>query len=168
MYTNGHLAYAYTAAVLTNGLGLVRNVMLFEGQKDSVTLKPILEDFHLHHDISENYRYLVEECKLKPVINLNPRNTKDLPKPDSEGVPLCPKNPGLKFKYAGFYKSRNRIKWVCPLTKRGKSGYICTCPNPCTNSKSGRMVYTYTEDNYRRNTPIPRNDKVRSLRWLVA
>lgn len=176
MYTNGHFAYAYTAAVLTNGLGLVRNVMLFEGQKDSVTLKPILEDFHLHHDISryeyftadagfdstENYRYLIEECKLKPVINLNPRNTKDLPKPDSdsEGVPLCPKNHTLKFKYAGFCKSRNRIKWVCPLTKRGKNGYICTCPDPCTNSKSGRMVYTYPKDNYRRNTPIPRNSKL--------
>ncbi len=176
MYTNGHFAYAYTGAILTNGFGLVRNVMLFEGQKDPVLLKPVLNDFRQRHDLSryaffagdagfdstENFRYLVKVCRLKPVINLNPRNTKDLPEPgfDPDGVPVCPKNQTLKFKYAGFCKSRNRIKWVCPLTRQGKKGYTCSCSDPCTPSKSGRMVYTYPEDNYRKNTPIPRNSKL--------
>ncbi|MEW6424680.1 MAG: hypothetical protein AB1523_08025 [Bacillota bacterium] len=73
MYTNGHFAYAYTGAILTNGFGLVRNVMLFEGQKDPVLLKPVLNDFRQRHDLSryaffagdagfdstENFRYLV-------------------------------------------------------------------------------------------------------------
>lgn len=176
MYTNGHFAYAYTGAILTNGLGIVRDVLLFEGQKDSVLLKPTLDDFRQHHDLSryeffaadagfdstENFRYLVEDCHLKPVINLNPRNTKDLPEPgfDPESVPLCPKDQALKFKYAGFCKSRNRIKWLCPLSKPGKKGYTCTCEDPCTPAKSGRMVYTYPEDNYRKHTPIPRNSKL--------
>jgi len=52
MYSGGHFAYAYTAAILTNGLGLVRNVMLFEAQKDSLLVKPVLEDFRQHHDLS--------------------------------------------------------------------------------------------------------------------
>ena len=78
MYANGHFAYAYTGAVLTSGLGLVRDVLLFEGQKDSTLLKPVLEDFRQHHDLSqyeffaadagfdstENFRYLVEDCAL--------------------------------------------------------------------------------------------------------
>ncbi|PRR71578.1 transposase [Neomoorella humiferrea] len=183
MYTNGHFAYAYTAAILTNGFGLVRNVMLFEGQKDSLLVKPVLEDFRQHHDLSryeffagdagfdstENFRYLVQDCNLKPVINLNPRNTKELPEPRlaPEGVPVCPKNPSLKFKYAGFCKSRNRIKWLCPLSKPGKKGYTCTCQDPCTPSKSGRMVYTYPQDNYRKNTPVPRNSELWKKIYLL-
>jgi hypothetical protein len=73
MYTNGHFAYAYTAVILTDEFGLVRNVMLFKWQKDSVILKPIPEDFRYNHDLShyeyftadagfdsaENYRYLM-------------------------------------------------------------------------------------------------------------
>lgn len=176
MYTNGHFAYVYTAAILTNGLGLVRNVMLFEGQNDSTTLKPILEDFRNNHDLSDyqyftadagfdstkNYRFLIEDCQLIPIINLNPRNTKNLPKThfDSAGIPLCPKNKTLKFKYAGYCKSRKRIKWLCPLSKYGKNGYICTCPDPYTISKSGRMVYTYPKGNSRGNTLIPKDSKL--------
>ncbi|OWZ83639.1 hypothetical protein [Natranaerobius trueperi] len=39
-YTNGHFAYAFTGAVLTDGFGVIRDIELFEGQKDSTTLKP--------------------------------------------------------------------------------------------------------------------------------
>ncbi|WP_205842261.1 hypothetical protein [Natranaerobius trueperi] len=37
-YTNGHFAYAFTGAVLTDRFGVIRDIELFEG-KDSTTLK---------------------------------------------------------------------------------------------------------------------------------
>ncbi|WP_205842236.1 hypothetical protein [Natranaerobius trueperi] len=50
-YTNGHFAYAFTGAVLTGGFGVIRDIELFEGQKDSTTLKPIMNSFKKRHDI---------------------------------------------------------------------------------------------------------------------
>lgn len=62
------------------------------------------------------------------------------------------------MKYECISKLRSgvpRYKFVCrkmiwkynPETK--KSGRKCTCDNPCTNSKSGRMIYVYPEKNLR-------------------
>lgn len=50
IYTDDPFAYAYTAAVLTNGLDLVRGVMLFEGQKDLV--------FYVSNSFASAYTYI--------------------------------------------------------------------------------------------------------------
>lgn len=179
-YANGHWCYNYTAVLLTNGWGLVQNVLLLEGCHDAITLKPLLDDFKEQQDISkysilvgdagfdstENFRYSVVECGLKPVIPINPRNTKSLLKPgfNADGIPLCPKDDALPMKYDGFNKGRNRIKWTCPLAKRVKGKFRLGCPDPCTDSPSGRMVYTYPKSNYRFYTPIPRG----SALWKKA
>lgn len=68
------------------------------------------------------------------------------------------------MKYKGFCIGRNRIKWLCPMSKLVKGKYRLDCHDPCTNSPSGRMVYTYPKSNYRFHTPIPRG----SALWKKA
>ena len=43
----------------------------------------------------------------------------------------------------------NRQKWCCPKIKFVNRKRICTCEHPCTNSKTGRVVYTYPDKNFR-------------------
>lgn len=175
-YANGHWCYNYTAALVTDGFGLIQDVILMESCGDAVTLRPLLNGFKEQRDISNYaifvgdagfdsaavYKFLVEQCSLKPVIPVNPRNSKSLPKPgfNKHGIPLCPRNHSLPMKYDGFCKGRNRIKWSCPLRIWVKGKYRLNCPNPCTNSPSGRMVYTYPKNNYRFHTLIPRDSKL--------
>lgn len=175
-YANGHWCYNYTAALVTDGFGLIQDVILMEGCGDAVTIKPLFNSFKEQRDISKYaifvgdagfdstavYRFLVEECSLKPVIPVNPRNSKGLLQPGftEHGVPLCPKDHSLTMKPDGFCKGRNRIKWRCPLLSKSKGKYHLGCSDPCTNSRLGRMVYTYPKNNYRFHTLIPRNSKL--------
>lgn len=47
----------------------------------------------------------------------------------------------------------DRDKWICPKTRCSKTSSgttrICTCENPCTNSKYGRVTFTYPNKNFR-------------------
>lgn len=47
----------------------------------------------------------------------------------------------------------DRDKWICPKTCYAKSSVSntrrCTCENPCTNSKYGRVTHTYPSKNLR-------------------
>ncbi|WP_158212374.1 hypothetical protein [Natranaerobius trueperi] len=62
---------------------------------------------------------MIEECSLKPVISKNRRNSKKLGENFNEiGIPVCPKDSSLTFKYDGYCNSRKRIKWVCPLNRK--------------------------------------------------
>lgn len=42
-----------------------------------------------------------------------------------------------------------RHKWSCPKYKFINGKRICTCEEPCSNSKIGRVVHTYPEKNIR-------------------
>ncbi len=42
-----------------------------------------------------------------------------------------------------------RHKWCCPKYKFVNGKRICTCEHPCTSSKTGRIVYTYPDKNFR-------------------
>lgn len=78
---------------------------------------------------------------------------------NDDGIPCCPKDNSLPLKKEGnntaFLKSGvARQKFICPKTtwdkcEDGKYRRICHCDNPCTSSKSGRMVYVYPEKNLR-------------------
>ncbi len=102
----------------------------------------------------------------KIVIPLNQRAQKNSPTSDpnisisKKGIPICNKF-NLQFKPEGKCQGKNRslrFKWLCPMScyKNGKR--ICSCPQPCTSSKSGRMFYTYP-DNLRSFPGIDRNSQ---------
>jgi len=117
-------------------------------------------------DATKNYQFVVEDMDAIPIIPINPRNS-DPSLPcvgmSADGTPTCPRDPNLAMRYAGICKGKNRslrIKYECPRMKRVPGGCVLSCSNPCTTSKWGRMTYVYPKDNYRVNTPIPRNSDV--------
>lgn len=77
---------------------------------------------------------------------------------DSNGIPCCPNDPSLPMKEEGN-TSHLRCgiptrKFVCPKMnwKKGSDGKYhrkCHCEAPCTDSKSGRMIYIYPEKDLR-------------------
>jgi hypothetical protein len=77
---------------------------------------------------------------------------------NENGIPCCPKDSSLVMKPEGTSKLRSgvvRYKFVCPKmiweynSQTKKAHRKCTCDNPCTDSKCGRMIYTYPEKNLR-------------------
>ena len=77
---------------------------------------------------------------------------------NDDGIPCCPKDETLLMKYEGTTTRTNglvRYKFVCPKVKwvtdhiTKKQHRECYCDNPCTDSKCGRMFYTYPEKNLR-------------------
>lgn len=103
----------------------------------------------------------------KIVIPLNPRASKNSdPTSDpnifisQDGVPICKKF-NLPFKPEGKCQGKNRslrLKWVCPMSEYKNGKRSCSCPKPCSNSKSGRMFYTYPDD-FRSFPGINRNSQ---------
>ena len=92
-----------------------------------------------------------------------PLNTRSgLKNPDftinENGIPCCPHDASLSMKSEGTSRLRSgvkRFKFVCPkikwvYDKTTKKNYRqCSCENPCTGSKCGRMVYIYPEKDLR-------------------
>ena len=77
---------------------------------------------------------------------------------NENGIPCCPHDESLPMKYEGISKLKSRFtryKFVCPKIKwvydstTQKCHRECQCDNPCTSSKSGRMVYIYPEKDLR-------------------
>lgn len=77
---------------------------------------------------------------------------------NENGIPCCPKNPSLEMKPEGKLITKSGIKkykFVCPkmvwdyTPQTQRSHRKCTCENPCTTSKCGRMFYIYPEQNLR-------------------
>jgi len=153
---------------------------------DAKSLIPVLDNFFSYHpdfnynyflgdagfDAIDNYKYLYEEHGIIPIIPLNPRNSKDIGKPNinKSGIPTCPSDGSLPMKPDGSSKEKGRplrLKWLCPKSKKkvvnSKTTYILSCENPCTLSSCGRMHHTYVSDDYRMNTIIPRG----SDKWNI-
>jgi len=198
-YINGHFCYALKATTLVNGLGIIRHidfndtqVMDFENNitaekakddYDSKTLIPIMRRFFnvqkdftysyflgdSAYDCDDNYKYLIKDCSIVPIICPNPRNSSGLPQPSgftSDGTPLCPKDSNLSMKFDGITREKGRcmrVKWLCPKSKKirvkGKTKYILTCENPCTSSPCGRIYHPTINKEYRLNCPIPRDSE---------
>ena len=77
---------------------------------------------------------------------------------NSDGIPCCPKDDSLPMKYECTSKLKSgvtRYKFVCPKMvwdydkSTQRSHRKCSCDNPCTTSKCGRMVYIYPEKDFR-------------------
>jgi hypothetical protein len=84
---------------------------------------------------------------------------------DSNGIPLCPKDK-KQFKSDGSCKGKNRslrFKFVCPLSKKIKTNWICTCESPCRPTKSTVTSYKYSDKDFRLYPGILRN----SVEWAT-
>lgn len=147
---------------------------------DAKTLIPVLGNyFNIHpefkyfyflgdsgFDAIDNYTYLVKDKDMIPIIPLNHRNQSNLPKPGFSplGIPTCPYDSSLELKYDGITREKgrsDRIKYLCPKSVKcninGRTAYKLSCDNPCTTSKSGRVVQVSVNSDYRLNTKVPRN-----------
>lgn len=135
---------------------------------DSKALIPMLSDFYSlhpnfsHHDflgdaafdVNEIYQFLLAKNTnntslfKRAFIPLNSRaktSKPDCPINDN-GIPLCPKNNSLEMKPNGYSHKRGCYIWVCPKRNANR---ICSCENPCTNSKYGRVCNVYPAKNLR-------------------
>jgi hypothetical protein len=77
---------------------------------------------------------------------------------NSDGLPVCPC--GYDMKYAGYDKTRYRVKFRCPSA----TGTVPACPffyDCCdTPREYGKTVYVKTTDDPRLHPPIPRNTEL--------
>lgn len=96
----------------------------------------------------------------KAYIPLNVRSKPDMPdcKINKNGIPCCPHDPSLPMKPEGNTSHLRcgvkTFKFVCPKMSwdkcdDGKYHRVCHCENPCTSSRSGRMIYIYPEKHLR-------------------
>ena len=127
------------------------NIFIGDAAFDSVSIYEHLlsgNTFGKNKHFSKAFIPLNERSKLK-----NPDYTIN-----SNGIPCCPKSPGLAMKPEGTAKTKAglvRYKFVCPKTKwvynpeTHKAHRECKCENPCTDSACGRMVYLQQQSNYR-------------------
>lgn len=206
LYINGHFCYVYKVGIITNGLGIVREINFYnkdfldahpeivvekktdspEEDKsigDARLLIPTLIDFFKKHPLIDPktfigdsafdsvaiYKALLSSDTFgegrhfsKAYIPINGRSS--LSKTDAEcsinenGIPCCPKDPSLPMKPEGNTShlrcGLKTFKFVCPKMSwdkcaDGKYRRQCHCENPCTDSRCGRMVYVYPEQNLR-------------------
>ena len=77
---------------------------------------------------------------------------------NEDGIPCCPNDASLPMKQEGntshLRSGIPSLKFVCPKMswdkgEDGKYHRVCHCENPCTDSKSGRMIYIYPEQDLR-------------------
>jgi hypothetical protein len=192
-YLNGHYGYFYKFGALINGFGVPLHIRFYDSKEftsalpadinlsdpeeaknksDNASLRPILQSFAKHHDISQfnvfladsefdsydNFSLLKTLHFEKALIPLNPRNsdtanTDKLPIPyDKNGWPLCPvtKEPMISEGPCRSEGRSLRFKFRCHksgFTKKGKR--VCTCEHPCTDAPSGRMHYIYPDKDFR-------------------
>ena len=169
MYLNGRFCYAYKFGIVTNGLGIVRDISFYN--KDFLNTHPDIvvekkpdspdEDKSLFEDIGFHKAFIPLRVKLSMegtdyTVNEN-------------GIPCCPHDSTLPMKREGS-KSHLRsklptMKFVCPKMKwmrdkqTGKTYRKCHCDNPCTTSSCERMIYIYPEKNLRAYPGVKRGSR---------
>jgi transposase len=108
------------------------------------------------YDAYENYRSLIEDMGVAPIIALNPRNGADALNVGDltlspDGAYTC--MAGFHAVYWGKEAKRGRLKFRCPSTL-GKCQ--CLFQSACSPSHYGRTFYLHTDRDYRLVGPIPR------------
>ena len=101
------------------------------------------------HDAMAIHKYFHEE-KIHAYINLGRVAKPDIREGfhlDKNFRPICPS--GYRMHREGNDYKLMRIKFTFPLAIRKDNTRICKCENPCTNAKSGAIVYLSRKDNPR-------------------
>ena len=111
------------------------------------------------YDAGSNYKYIAENLKAVPIIDIRIRKDKarrfqDIA--DELGTPYCAWN--VPYVFWGYDKKQKRLKYRCPLAC-GKKG--CTWLDKCSKSAYGEVVKIRLADDYRRFIQVPRH----TSRW---
>lgn len=148
-YINGHYCYALKTALVTNGLGIIRDFDFFENstldisayntaseakdEYDAISLIPTLKKFFNKHDFQydyflgdagfdavDNYKYLYKDKHINPIIPL--RRAPSLPKPgfNEDGIPTCPNDRSLLMKFDGITREKGRADRIKWLCPKSK------------------------------------------------
>lgn len=144
MFISGHFCYAFKFGIITNGLGIVRDISFYNknfldshpdipiGKKsDSKALIPVLKDFFKKHplinpkaflgdaafDTIKIYKYLLQETSFEKAYI--PLKTKLKIKGidytvNEEGIPCCPNDASLPMKREG---SKSHLRCGLPTMK---------------------------------------------------
>lgn len=164
MYINGHFCYAYKFGIITNGLGIVRDITFYN--KDFLKKHPLINPKTFLGDAAFDainiYKSLFEEIGFqKAFIPLKTKLSVEGTDytVNENGIPCCPHNPSLPMRREGSRSHlRSKLptmKFVCPKMKweynpaNKSKRRVCHCDNPCTSSSCGRMIYIYPEKNLR-------------------
>ena len=158
LYINGHFCYVYKFGIVTNGLGIARDISFYN--KDFLNAHPDIFVGDAAFDSSLIYKSLLQDIKFsKAYIPLNSRSTLKYEECtiNEDGIPCCPHDHSLLMKPEGSCKRKNglvRYKFSCPKVKfvkqeNKKYKRQCYCENPCTTSSSGRIFYVYPEKDLR-------------------
>ncbi len=169
-YYHGYDLYILTASDSVNDLP-VFPLLNPASRHDSLgflqcffTMKTFLPDVQVSsllldsaHDAMPIYEYCRRK-KIVPFIDLNhkrgtPLKYKDDFSLDPDGIPVC--RAGLRMRPDGIEYAKYRAKYRCPLMNR--SSGVCTCQNPCSDSKFGRTVHLALKDNPRLINLPPRD-----------
>lgn len=161
MYINGHFCYAFKFGIITNGLGIVRNILFFnkdffaihpdivvekksdspdedKSLADSKAFIPVLKDFFNKHPLLNPKDFLgdaaFDSIKIYKYLFREASIEKAYIPLNEDGIPCCLKDPALPMKREG---SRPHLRCVCH------------CDDSCTPSSCGRMFYIYPEKNLR-------------------
>ena len=174
MYINGHFCYAYKFGIITNGLGIVRDITFYN--KDFLKKHPLINPKTFLGDAAFDainiYKSLFEEIGFqKAFIPLKTKLSVEGTDytVNENGIPCCPHDPSLPMRREGSRSHlRSKLptmKFVCPKMKweynpADKSKHrVCHCDNPCTSSSCGRMIYIYPEKNLRAYPGVERGSQ---------
>ena len=111
-YINGHYCYAHKVGIMTNGIGIIRDIAFFD------------DDFRKSH----------------PDVVSKKSGNPDLDKEISDSH--FDKTPFSFLGKSGGENRSLRFKWVCSKSIPCGSTRICTCETPCTASSYGKCTYT--------------------------
>ena len=174
MYINGHFCYAYKFGIITNGLGIVRDITFYN--KDFLKKHPLINPKTFLGDAAFDainiYKSLFEEIGFqKAFIPLKTKLSVEGTDytVNENGIPCCPHDPSLPMRREGSRSHlRSKLptmKFVCPKMKweynpaNKSKRRVCHCDNPCTSSSCGRMIYIYPEKNLRAYPGVERGSQ---------
>lgn len=137
--------------------GLITMHEFFRSNSDLSFLNVCLDSAH---DNMPTYRLCKDIWKVNPLIDLNLHRGRKKSIPDTivvgdDGVPIC--QAGQRMTYDGMDRTRNRLKYRCPLAAAHQDTSTCPCIGSCSSSKTGRCFYVKAADDIRLYPPISRD-----------
>ena len=152
-YMNGHYCYALKTSIVTNGLGIIRDIDFLNDETtditesataseakdkyDSKSLIPTLNKFFSKHDFKykyflgdagfdavDNYKYLYKDKNIIPVIPLRRAPSSPMPGFNENGIPTCPNDINLPMKFDGITREKGRSDRIKWICPKSKKTRI--------------------------------------------
>lgn len=152
-YMNGHYCYALKTSIVTNGLGIIRDIDFLNDKTtditeaataseakdkyDSKSLIPTLNKFFSKHDFKykyflgdagfdavDNYKYLYKDNNIIPIIPLRRAPSSPMPGFNENGIPTCPNDTKLPMKFDGITREKGRSDRIKWLCPKSKKTRI--------------------------------------------